>query len=139
MKTSFELIDNDEMASANRVNLQVPNVLGLVSETVRLLADGVYTNPAGLAVELKPSLEAMLTAKRSIPPTASLPVPPEATARQTLVTITNTQTTTALRDLTQQGYKTLALNFANGTSPGGGFLHGALARKKPSAAKADCT
>jgi uncharacterized protein (TIGR02452 family) len=46
---------------------------------------------------------------------------------ETTVQVTNETTLGAARRLVAQGLGPLALNFADGIEPGGGFLHGATA------------
>jgi uncharacterized protein (TIGR02452 family) len=49
---------------------------------------------------------------------------------ETRVQVTNGSTLAASRRLVQAGAKPVALNFANGTQPGGGFLSGARAQEE---------
>jgi uncharacterized protein (TIGR02452 family) len=76
-------------------------------------------------------MKTAMSRKISIPPTARLPpFPKEMKSTQMLVEVTNETTLAAARRLLDEGCDPLALNFASGSQPGGGFRSGALAQEE---------
>jgi uncharacterized protein (TIGR02452 family) len=81
-------------------------------------------------VDIGASVAAAVGARRSIRPDDPLPEPAPRRWRQTDVQVVNTTTLSAARRLVDEGFRVLALNFANGVQPGGGFLQGARAQEE---------
>ncbi|MGM0385128.1 MAG: TIGR02452 family protein [Actinomycetota bacterium] len=102
----------------------------LAHEAFRAAKDGYYLDDSGRRVDWGPLVDAAVAAKVSIPPEAGLPEAPAPRFGSTTVELTNETTLGAARRLTDAGEAPLALNYANGIHPGGGWLHGALAQEE---------
>ena len=125
-------IDSDEHAAHCRAVLSIPRerAAELGRTAVDVAVAGAYRNAAGDSVDLQDAVKRAIAAKRSLPPDAALPDLASHRFPQTRVQVTNGTTLMAARRLAEDGERVLALNFANGVQPGGGFLSGALAQEE---------
>jgi uncharacterized protein (TIGR02452 family) len=125
-------IDSAVMADENRQKLDIGRTLAtrLAEETVAWCQSGVYMTRDGKHVDIRQLLSQAVTAKRSIPPEADLPTRQRASYDEMTIQVANETTTAAARRLQGTCRHVLALNFANGVNPGGGFLFGARAQEE---------
>jgi uncharacterized protein (TIGR02452 family) len=75
-------------------------------------------------VDWRGAVQKAVAAKRTLPPDAPLPGPLPPVSPATRIQVANETTLAAARRLSESGRRVLALNFANGIEPGGGFLQG---------------
>jgi uncharacterized protein (TIGR02452 family) len=124
-------LDSEALAEERRLELAVTRsyAAALGRTAVEAARTGWYAHGTR-TVEWGDDVRAAVDGKVSVPPDAGLPAPAAAPFAETRVRVTNETTLGAARRLVEAGGRPLALNFANGVHPWGGFLEGARAQEE---------
>lgn len=130
--TVLPCLDSDILAQCRKQELQIPKdrAAYLGRSAVQFARDGMYITQAGEKVDWQRSIQLACDSKVSIPPTQQLPWVPRPPFPETKIQVSNETTLAGAKRLLAQGLRPLALNFANGVVPGGGFLLGARAQEE---------
>jgi len=126
-------LDSPAMGQERRRELDIDRTEAarLGQAAVAWSRQGWYPDKVGKQVSIAAQVARTAALKQSLAPDAGLPKVPEGVApKETRVQVSNETTFQAAHRLVSKGSKVLTLNFANGISAGGGFLHGARAQEE---------
>jgi uncharacterized protein (TIGR02452 family) len=120
------------MAESRRRELDISGdfARSLGRSAVVASTQGTYQTSSGQTVSWRDAVQSARQKKITIPPHAKLPHREPPQFAETIVQVVNETTLATSRRLVDSRKRPLALNFANGIHPGGGFLNGARAQEE---------
>ncbi len=120
------------MSRTRQQELNIPQAVAaeLGTSAAEAARTGSYLNRQRARIDWSREVRAACSAKASIPPDVQLPSHEDVLFPETRIQVTNETTLGASRRLAESELHPLALNFANGVNPGGGFLGGARAQEE---------
>ena len=125
-------LDSPELAEARLRELDIPR--NVAADLGRSAVDdaraGVYANELGQNVLWGAAVQFACASKLSIPPLYPLPTGERVSFSETQIQVANETTLGASRRFVGLGLRPLALNYANGVKPGGGFRGEARAQEE---------
>jgi uncharacterized protein (TIGR02452 family) len=126
------ILDSEDHAHRMRSDLHLPRELAshLGRSALAAIREGCYQASTGELVDWRADVAAAVAAKVSLSPSATLPSRTAPLFEATQVLVTNESTLAAAHDLVARQRRVLALNFADGIHPGGGFLTGGRAQEE---------
>lgn len=129
--TYLPCLDSSALAAMRKRELNVERdyAAQLGHSAVTISKQGWYLNSNREKVDIASSVQTSIRNKVSIPPEMKLSKSMVA-FDETVIQVANETTLQAGHRLLNGSSKVLALNFANGVSAGGGFLHGARAQEE---------
>lgn len=125
--------DSERIAYANKNALALTRdrAFLLGQEAVDIIERGTYVAPSGKTVSVADAIAHTISETRNYRPNDGLPVPTASDdVTELTLSVTNETTFEATQRLQRAGKTPLALNFASGTNPGGGFLRGSTAQEE---------
>ncbi len=130
--TVLPCLDSSELSACRQEELNIPRsiAVALGKSAVDIITKGFYINGAGERVDIGKLVSTACVEKRSIPPGEQLSDADNTSFSKTCIQVTNETTLGAAFRLVKRGLRPIALNFANGIQPGGGFLSGSRAQEE---------
>ena len=127
-----ECLDSVILGNRRKAELCIPKsmAMDLGQSALQAMDSGFFINAEGRMVDWRDDVEKSCRETKSIKPDDPIGTSFECKFSETTVQIVNETTLQAAQKMVKFGTRPLALNFANGIEPGGGFLRGAMAQEE---------